>query len=397
MREHDERTNVRLAPEQAAKLREFAPRLDVSPSVGEGWTVETTSWIGAIEVGELALEIRPKLPISRVLFFLSYSLDPAAWRGTDFDFRETPNLLEALAPAFVALARRTLSRGLLHNYRSVEETLQSVRGRIRFDEQIRQHFGRAPPVEVAYDEFSEDIDENQLLLAAVNRLGRLRPRSKAVRRGLRGLRSRLKGVTPVRYDGRRLPEIEFDRRNRHYRSSLRLARLILAGSSLRSRHGETTATSFLVDMNRVFEDFVVAALREALDLSARQFPQQANGKSLWLDDERQVRLKPDFSRWTVGECSVIGDVKYKSLMEGGVRSADLYQILSYLLATDLERGHLVYAHDQSTARTITIRGQGRTIQVVGIDVTRSPGSILAQLERLAGNLEVETPDTARDR
>lgn len=383
LQEHDERTHVRLTPEQAAALRRYEPEIDVSPSVGEGWDVKTSSWIGVIRAGNLAVEIRPKLPIRRVLFLLSYSLDPATWREEEFDFRETPNLLEALAPAFIALAQRTLARGLLRDYRAVEDTLASVRGRIRFNEQIRRWYGRTPPVEVAYDEFTEDIDENRLLLAAVNRLGRLRPRSKAVRRGLRGLRSRLPGVTPVRYGRQPLPDIEYNRRNRHYRPALRLARLLLSGSSLRTRHGETTATSFLINMNRVFEDFVVAALREALDLSPRQFPQQASGRRLWLDDDRSVKLKPDFSQWIEGECTVVGDVKYKSLVNEGVRNSDLYQVLSYLLATGLDRGHLVYAHERSTSRTITVQKQRRTIRVVGLDVTAPPDDILAQVERVA--------------
>ena len=94
-------------------------------------------------------------------------------------------------------------------------------------------------------------------------------------------------------------------------------------------------------MNRVFEDFVIVALREALGLSAIIFTQGASGKLLHLDEARRVRLEPDMSWWEGSFCTFVGDVKYKRLT--GNKNADLYQMLAYLAATDLQSGLLVYA------------------------------------------------------
>ena len=52
-----------------------------------------------------------------------------------------------------------------------------MRGRIMFDEQIRRRFGIPVPVEVRYDEFTDDILANRLVKAAVFRLGRQQLRS----------------------------------------------------------------------------------------------------------------------------------------------------------------------------------------------------------------------------
>ena len=54
-----------------------------------------------------------------------------------FDFKEDQTLPDTLALALSASARRAFSGGLLHDYLTREETLYSVRGRIRFDEQIQ--------------------------------------------------------------------------------------------------------------------------------------------------------------------------------------------------------------------------------------------------------------------
>ena len=93
-----------------------------------------------------------------------------------FDFKEAPTLSDALALSLTAAARKAFERGLLHGYRAEEETLYTVRGRIRMEEQIRRRFGIPVPVEVRYDEFTDDILANRLVKAAVWRLGRGRMR-----------------------------------------------------------------------------------------------------------------------------------------------------------------------------------------------------------------------------
>jgi len=68
---------------------------------------------------------------------------------------------------------------------------------------------------------------------------------------------------------RRVPQVVFDGRSEHYRGAVGLARLILSGVSFDLGAGEVAASAFLIDMNKVFEDFVVVALRDALRVSDR--------------------------------------------------------------------------------------------------------------------------------
>jgi 5-methylcytosine-specific restriction enzyme subunit McrC len=123
----------------------------------------------------------------------------------------------------------------------------------------------------------------------------MRIRNRLLGRSLRRFDSALERVRLVRYDPRSIPEIRYTRLNEHYRPAVELARLILRSDSYELRHGAVRGTSFLVDMNRVFEDFVVVALREALGVSDRSFPQGARGRQLFLDRGRRVSLEPDIS------------------------------------------------------------------------------------------------------
>ena len=142
-----------------------------------------------------------------------------------------------------------------------------MRGRIRFADQIRQRFGIPLPIEVRYDEFTDDITENQLVKAAVARLGGMRLRSRQARRNLGWIAATLENVSPVEFAPNDVPEVTFDRLNEHYRGVVGLSRLILRHSAFESKRGGVRATGFLMDMNVLFQEFVTVALREALGVS----------------------------------------------------------------------------------------------------------------------------------
>ena len=84
--------------------------------------------------------------------------------------------------------------------------MHTVRGRIRFAGQIRQRFGIPLPIEVRYDEFTDDITENQLVKAAVMRLGGMRLRSRLARRNLGWIAATLENVSPVEFAPMDVPE-----------------------------------------------------------------------------------------------------------------------------------------------------------------------------------------------
>jgi 5-methylcytosine-specific restriction enzyme subunit McrC len=112
--------------------------------------------------------------------------------------------------------------------------------------------------------------------------------------------------------------------------------MILRSMSFDLGHGDVPATAFLVDMNRVFEEFIVHALREAIGPGHGELVQGARGRSLHLDEGRSVRLLPDLSLWQGGRCVWVGDVKYKRVALLDYPNADIYQATAYAIATGLD-------------------------------------------------------------
>lgn len=384
--EYQAQPAIRLTRNERDLIHQIAPGITISPTPGEDDRYDLTpdSRVGGITIGDLAIEIRPKVTqLDHVLFLMSYALDPKAWKTTGFDFGESRHLHEAVIPGFGAQIRRALRRGILQGYRYEEAALPSIRGRIRFDDQIRDRYGIFPPVEVSYDEFTEDIEPNRLIKAAIARLQRLRIRSPELRAQLRTLGGRFERVQLQEYHPADLPEFTYTRLNRHYRPAVELSKLILRSITLELSHGRTRAAAFLVDMNTVFEDFVVVALREALGLTQESFPQNAEGKSLRLDEAENIGLEPDISWWDGKVCHFVGDVKYKRVSASGIKHPDLYQLLAYTIASGLPSGLLVYAVGEGDAAVHEVVDAGKQLHVVVLDLRGEPRDILAEIDRVA--------------
>ena len=344
------------------------------------WVLRPSSYIGALNLGELAIVVRPKIPIDRVMFLVAYSLDPRRWRQYPFDLKPDTDVLEALIPAFVRHTRQAIRRGLLQGYRHEEEALHTVRGRIRFDDQINRRFGVPLPLEVAFDEFTEDIEENRMIKTALHRLAHLPVRSPQSRRDIHALRPAFNTVGLGVYRRGAAPEVQYTRLNQHYRPAVELARLIIENSSLELLHGNVTGASFLLDMNKVFERFLFAALGEALGLAASEWK---NGKFLSLDVGGKIMLGPDLSWWSNNRCRFVGDAKYKRLDSAGFQHADIYQMLAYCTAANLTSGMLVYPAGEAEAGLYRIKHSGKTIEVASVDLNGSPSEILEEVGRVS--------------
>lgn len=367
-------------------LRTAIPSVGVEPCEGESnlYRLTPTSIVGAIEIGDLSVLIEPKIGIPQLLSLACYAM--GAFRQKEshlFNFQEEEALPDTLALALASAARRAFSRGLLHGYITEEESLYGIRGRIRFDDQIRRRFGIPLPVEVTYDEFTDDILANQLVKAAVTRLGGMRLRSQTARRGLGWIAGTLDNISPVEFPPSDVPSVTFDRLNEHYRGVVGLSRLILRHSAFESRRGRIRAAGFLMNMNTVFQEFVTVALRDALGLSERVFCER---KICSLDTGDNVSLKPDLTWWHGSSCLFVGDAKYKRITHSHVPNADLYQLLAYTTALDLPGGLLIYAKGEAAETTHRVRHSGKRLEVAALDLSGTLDQVLARVSDLADRI-----------
>ena len=373
---------VALLVEERDAFEDAVRPANIQPVHGQDaqYYITAGSTVGAIEIGDLSVLIHPKIGIPQLLSLACYAIDQVRFTREDFDYPEEVALPDVMALALSAYARRAFAAGLLKGYRTEEEVLYGVRGRIRFEDQLRRRFGLVVPVEVRYDEFTDDIVPNQLVKAAVMLLGDMRLHSRHASIGLGWVAAMLDNVSGIEFPVTDVPKVAFDRLNAHYQGVVTLSRLILQNGAYQSNRGVVRAQGFLMDMNKVFQEFVTVALREKLGLSPATFGERVIPS---LDTSNAIHLRPDLV-WNRGSSYVfVGDAKYKNLTERNVPESDLYQLLAYVTALNLSGGLLVYAHGEVKRATYTVRHCEKTLEVDVLDVSGTLDEALARVEGVA--------------
>jgi 5-methylcytosine-specific restriction enzyme subunit McrC len=221
----------------------------VAPMLGsDEYRVSGVRKVGVVRIAGHTVWLKPKTPVRRLFAMLGYArAGSAIWTEDDFGFEEDDDLVPALAHAFVRQASRALAGGPLRGYVTREDALPLARGRWRIGDQLTRRGGQPLPVEVSFDDYVEDIAENQVLLSAATRLLRLPGVPSDVLGALRRIVRVLDGVSVIPV-GAPMPVVRLDRRNARYSSALALASLVLSGSSVEQRAGSVVASGFLVDM-----------------------------------------------------------------------------------------------------------------------------------------------------
>jgi 5-methylcytosine-specific restriction enzyme subunit McrC len=186
-----------------------------------------------------------------------------------------------------------------------------------------------------------------------------------------------------------VPAWQPTRLNARYHTALRLAELVLRGTSVEEGTSGVTVNGFLLDMPKLFEDFVTVALREALVAAyrGRIYDQDPHH----FDDAGRVLLRPDIVWKLRGTALAVVDAKYKAEKPAGYPNADLYQLLAYCTVLGLARGHLVYAKGNEEPAHHVVRRSGIEIICHAVDLEADPSALLDQMSELASQIASASP------
>lgn len=417
-----------LTDEQAAALNRVGGGQYLSVELGEHsghWQVSAHNYVGSINVAGLQVLVRPKIPLRNLFLLLEVGLRERDWQDEAVRFETTGDLLPALVSFFARTTETTLARGLYHSYREQHDRLVALRGRVDIARQLAQP-GAVIPTACRFTEFTADLIENSYLKAAVSRSLRVAGVQAVDRRRLMQHLVTLEDVGDVRHHHSDHDRVVFSRLNEHYRPALQLARLVLANLTLQDILGETQASSFMLDMNELFERFVTERLRRALRgrLDVKDQHQDR------LDKERYVTIKPDLLFSANGTPRFVADIKYKLTDDTAAgRNADYYQLLAYTTALDLPEGVLIYCLDANRAddsdsdgasaatsqpessiptegtpddslpglRSIRVRNVGKVLHTYALDLSGTADDVARNLDRLADWIEDRTAATVMPR
>lgn len=376
---------VSLTSSQAARLQELR-FCRVSPTTTpDVWRITDVTRIGVVAIDDVRLFIRPKTELQSLIFMASYAGRQASVHDDSFAFDSENDLPAALAAALVREVGVATRRGLLKGYVSVADTGTVIRGRWDIARQLKVRPGIPSPVELTYDDFTEDVLENQLLKAALRSLLQLEQLSPTVRGHVITSLALFVDVSDLTYQ-RSVPVPAESRLNAHYRPALWLARWILEATSWAHARGTSSGSTFLLNAALVYEDFVGRCLRDVLEPEGFDVELQVSG---WrLDVGGKVHLRPDIVISREGVAVAVADTKYKVWGETDASppNADVYQALAYAITAGVSEAHLLYVSGDIEPQRYEIAQTRATVVAHAMKLSGGPEDLIEGVHELARSI-----------
>nr|WP_277873850.1 hypothetical protein [Pseudanabaena sp. FACHB-1998] len=329
--------------------------------------LKARQYVGVFRLGDRTVEVLPKMyrnntatpkqeAVRNLLYMLEYThqlsvkqYSLASLCQQDLDW------FEILTRLYAMNLLEEWQRGAFRNYQSVSDTLPVLKGKWNLTEQLRRP-ERKHLFAVTFDEFTVDNQLNRVLRYMVERLYQL-TRNFHNRQMLHELQQWMEEVTLLpRVNIEDLRLIPITRLNQRFEPLLNLARLFLENESLQLSSGNFQTFAFALDMNKLFEEFVISFIsrhrQEILPnhLQDCDLLPQSLGAVRYLaknsNNDQVFQLKPDLVMRHKDGFPLIMDTKYKRLQEGdrklGVSQADFYQMYAYAQRYNCPNVMLIY-------------------------------------------------------
>jgi len=379
--EYEERIVEVLDAEIAQKIQRTGI-VELSRKVSGEFVIKADSKVGFISVQGVQVNVVPRFPVYNIFYFLGL-LEEMKLDSEKVQISESNDFLTVLFQSFIHSVTSSTRKGLISGYVNREDSLQVLRGRIDFSRQFKKNPGNYFPFEVTFDDFVDDVPENQILKKALHISLKYGLQNRSLRNQAQNLLFNFKDVSDIS----EVPAWNESRLNSHYWNALRLAELIISGNGFHENTGDIEINGFSIDMYKVFEDFVAKQLAERINNSDDLVATQ---KSLLLDVGGIYREKPDVIWYRSGKPFQVLDTKYKQ-PEGETQQRDslndLRQVISYASLLGLKEAHIVYGV-AGNARSIETRQEGITVYTHGLDLGKPPLEIESQLDALVSSLNV---------
>lgn len=247
-------------------------------------------------------------------------------------------LFEVFITMFLDEFDSVYKKGLMRSYLSCEENRAFLKGKLLFNEHIKQNFIHKERFFTSNDEFVLDIAPNRLIKSTLNFL-----KSKTSLNKFRLIKS-MQILDEVEFSKNYEKDFSYkiSRHFDYYENLLLWCKIFLKNESFMPYHGKNEAFALLFPMEKIFEDYVAYMLKKVNP--AQDIKVQNNGKYLISkNDENCFMLKPDLYI----ENKMILDTKWKipdsnEDKKHGIAQSDLYQMFAYACKFKIHDIKLIY-------------------------------------------------------
>lgn len=327
--------------EKYLEQNKLSSALKVTPS-----GVKANSYVGIIKFKNTQIEILPKLIsknendretiLKNLLFMLSYTKKLNINTSNSAKLSKAKNpFLEVLIREYANSLFDCLKRLTPKSYIREEDNLNFLRGKLKFNENIRYNCTNKAKFYCEFDEFSENCGLNQLFYYVSNCLYSISQDSQN-KTILKTIIDYFCDIKLVKFDTYKCKKIKLTRQQQMFEKPFKLAKMFVEHSSVDLSKNKFENITLVWDMNKLFEEFIYQVIRrkiKGVTLVRNQY-----GKYL-LEQGEQDKQKRRLTKADIivekGNEKIIIDTKYKKLINfDSVSSSDLYQVGMYCVIHD---------------------------------------------------------------
>ncbi len=354
-----------ISRREAHELYNYAisEKLDMDNILWERDTLRFINYVGYIRLSTVSIEILPKISLND-----SVELERKALlnmlskcRILKVNYSEISSLKlykqslnEILAYLFSKKLQEELGKGVYGEYIYIEENINSLKGSLRVQEQIKNMASNSSKAFCRFEEFSRDNKLNKILSFFVKEV----MKNVKNRETLKFLRVSEMILGEVDEDERSITlnevnNFSFNRLNKPFEDAFTLGKMIVLGESALGNLGGNKAYSILFKMNEIFEIYIGKLLKELLYEETVHIKHSKYKLLIKEETNRGVfKLIPDIVIEKNGIERIIIDTKWKSVSSKfnrhGVKREDLYQMYAYLTRyKDAKTVILLYPYNES--------------------------------------------------
>ena len=311
--------------------------------------VKFNEHVGAIQVGNLTIEVLPKAD--------KYN-EASDWQNILINMLRSVGAFDSKAPSssslkvkhnyildlyfelFIKELEYLFHRGLIKKYRKTEGNRLSLKGSLQFAKHIQHNLVHQERFYVKDSIYDKDHKLHQILFKTLQLLKRINDNT-ALNSRIGNLLLNFPEQKDLKVTVSTFNKITLNRKTEVYKSALDISRLLLLNYHPDLSKGQNNVLALMFDMNMLWEKFIYVSLRKKLPEGWNITAQTS--KDFWKPvNGSKSRMKPDLVLKNDNGITVVFDTKWKNIGFKNPSSEDLRQMYVYHEYFDAEKVALVY-------------------------------------------------------